>query len=278
MLKMQPDVSSSGQVTIRNQQSLPRMQARAQPPAIQFGSNQKLVNLQAHIQTSKQLFEQIQEIWRQTPSNGSATTDVTIPLAHRTRFIEAIQELQFDVMNQILHKEILELNGGRSQIQAVQKAIQAREECIRQIRQNDAEELSRQQISIENKEQAKLPSQEFLNEMATLIQNLRQLSIHVVEQIVLWRDQIRHIFVLSTKSSQKIARKRKVQAAIQLPYLLDSGDNYLLKMRDDTLDFNNLVSEKYFNFSERNCDPFLIQTSILPKKNVVAGGGLRSLQ
>ena len=49
-------------------------------------------------------------------------------------------------------------------------------------------------------------------------------------------------------------------------------------MRDDTLDFNNLVSEKYFNFSERNCDPFLIQTSILPKKNVVAGGGLRSLQ
>lgn len=44
-------------------------------------------------------------------------------------------------MNQILHKEILELNGGRSQIQAVQKAIQAREECIRQIRQNDAEEL-----------------------------------------------------------------------------------------------------------------------------------------
>ena len=114
--------------------------------------------------------------------------------------------------------------------------------------------------------------------MATLIQNLRQLSIHVVEQIVLWRDQIRHIFVLSTKSTQKIARKRKVQAAIQLPFLLDSGENYLLKMRDDTLDFNNLVSEKYFNFSERNCDPFLIQTSILPKKNVVAGGGLRSLQ
>lgn len=49
-------------------------------------------------------------------------------------------------------------------------------------------------------------------------------------------------------------------------------------MRDDTLDFNQLLSEKYFNFSERNCDPFLIQTSILPKKNLVAGSGLRSIQ
>lgn len=40
--------------------------------------------------------------------------------------------------------------------------------------------------------------------------------------------------------------------------MLDSGQNYLLKMRDDTLDFNQLLSEKYFNFSEKNCDPFLI--------------------
>lgn len=43
-------------------------------------------------------------------------------------------------MNQILHKEILDLNGGRAQIQSVEKAIQAREECIRQIRKNDEDE------------------------------------------------------------------------------------------------------------------------------------------
>lgn len=145
---------------------------------------------------------------------------------------------------------------------------------MRQIRKNDADEQA-----IASKEaEVYLPSQEYLNEMATLIQNLRQLSIHVVEQIVLWRDQIRHIFVLSTKSTQKIARKRKVQTAIQLAYLLDSGINYLLKMRDDTLDFNALYVNKFFNFSERNCDPFLIQTSILPKKNLAVGGGARSLQ
>jgi hypothetical protein len=42
-------------------------------------------------------------------------------------------------MNQIFHKEIMELNGGRAQIQAVQKAMEAREECMRQIRKNDAD-------------------------------------------------------------------------------------------------------------------------------------------
>jgi hypothetical protein len=73
--------------------------------------------------------------------------------------------------------------------------------------------------------------------MANLIQNLRMLSIHVVEQIVLWRDQIRHICLLSTKSGQKIARKRKIQSAIQLPFLTNEGFNYLLKMKEDTLDF-----------------------------------------
>lgn len=59
-----------------------------------------------------------------------------------------------------------------------------------------------------------IPPQQFMSDMATLVQNLRQLSIHVVEQIVLWRDQIRCIYLLSTSASQKIARKRKIQAAI----------------------------------------------------------------
>jgi ABC-type iron transport system FetAB ATPase subunit len=75
------------------------------------------------------------EIW-----NQSSSSDAQIPLNHRSRFIEAVQELQFDVMNQILHKEIQELNGGRAQIQAVQKAIEAREECMKQIRKNDIDE------------------------------------------------------------------------------------------------------------------------------------------
>lgn len=45
--------------------------------------------------------------------------NLTIPKNHRSRFIEAIQELQFDVMNQVLNKEIYELNSEKSQIQNV---------------------------------------------------------------------------------------------------------------------------------------------------------------
>ena len=58
----------------------------------------------------------------------------------------------------------------------------------------------------------------------------------------------------------------------------NDGVNYLLKMRDDVLDFNMLFSAQFFNFSDKNCDPFLIQTSILPKKNLAAGSGIRSIQ
>lgn len=57
---------------------------------------------------------------------------------------------------------------------------------------------------------------------------------------MLWRDLIRHICVLGTRNAQRLARKRKVQAAIQLAFLTDDGSNYLLKMRDDTLGFNQL--------------------------------------
>lgn len=56
----------------------------------------------------------------------------------------------------------------------------------------------------------------------------------------MWRDLIRHICVLGTRNAQRLARKRKVQAAIQLAFLTDDGSNYLLKMRDDTLGFNQL--------------------------------------
>lgn len=84
----------------------------------------------------------------------------------------------------------------------------------------------------------------------------------------MWRDQIKHICIISTKTNQKITRKRKVQNAIQLPFLTNEGINYLLKMKDDTYDFNQLFSNQFINFSDKNCDPFLIQASMLPKKSI----------
>ena len=59
--------------------------------------------------------------------------------------------------------------------------------------------------------------------------------------------------------------------------MLDNGDNYLIKMRDDTLDFNKLYMSAFFNFSEQNLDPFLVQTSITEKQNLTQGNGVRAL-
>lgn len=83
---------------------------------------------------------------------------------------------------------------------------------------------------------------------------LRTLSIRTVELIVLWRDQFRYLSLMST--NLKLARKRRAQQAIQVPYLIDpkmpegSFENYLLKMKHDTkwLAENSLISE-HFNTS-----------------------------
>ena len=65
---------------------------------------------------------------------------------------------------------------------------------------------------------------------------------------------------------------------MQLAYLHDDGVNYMIKMKDDTLDFNKLWVAAFFNFSESSCDPFFMQTSVRPKNQLAAGGGIRSLK
>ena len=67
-------------------------------PGIQgnFGSNKKSVNklqnMQEVIKMSKVLFTKLEECWNQGD----------IPLAHQTKYIEAIQEIKFDQMNLLL--------------------------------------------------------------------------------------------------------------------------------------------------------------------------------
>lgn len=46
-------------------------------------------------------------------------------------------------MNQIIIKEIQDIDQGKAQILQVMKAIVAREECISKIRSLDAEELTK---------------------------------------------------------------------------------------------------------------------------------------
>ena len=87
----------------------------------------RITNVQAHIVASKQLYLQLHNQWNQAqPVDG-----IVVPHSHQLRFIEAIRELQFDVMNQVILKEVENLQAGCAQIQVVERAVQARESCIR---------------------------------------------------------------------------------------------------------------------------------------------------
>lgn len=91
-----------------------------------------------------------------------------------------------------------------------------------------------------SKEEAKI------DELEKKLQKLRSVSIRIVEMVVLWRDQFRHMVQMS-RNLRPIEKRRKCQRVIQTPYLLDpqnasdaSCENYLIKMRHDTKDFNDL--------------------------------------
>lgn len=59
-------------------------------------------------------------------------------------------------MNQVVQKELLDFQSGRSQIQIVLKAIQAREKCILMIRDTDKAEKDKMlQTEAESKGETK---------------------------------------------------------------------------------------------------------------------------
>lgn len=104
----------------------------------------RITNVQAHIVASKQLYLQLHNQWNQ----AQPVDNIVVPHNHQLRFIEAIRELQFDVMNQVILKEVENLSAGCAQIQVVERAVQARENCIRQI-----VDLSQQQQASMQEEQ-----------------------------------------------------------------------------------------------------------------------------
>ena len=67
-----------------------------------------------------------------------------------------------------------------------------------------------------------------------MLQNLRQLSIYVVETIVVWREQMRYLAILN---EARRSRKQRVPDMI-IPFFDNrTGQNYLLKMKHDTSHF-----------------------------------------
>lgn len=110
-----------------------------------------------------------------------------------------------------------------------------------------------------------------------LLTNLRQLTIYTVEQVSLWRDQLRYLALLNP--SQKALKKHKLMpAATSIPYITCDNVNYLVKMRSDTTHFSQLPISKYFNFSENGRgDPLLIAPS-LQSRGVAAGSGIAAIK
>lgn len=99
-----------------------------------------------------------------------------------------------------------------------------------------------------------------IEELEDKLLKLRSLSIRTVELIVLWRDQFRYFALMTSK--QRLARKKRVQQAIQTPFLYapkesDYCENYLLKMKHDTKHFADLpLIKSNFNVGTQ-IDPFL---------------------
>lgn len=93
--------------------------------------------------------------------------------------------------------------------------------------------------------------------MAEQIQKIRKHSLEVVHKIAEWRNYFLHLYTLVTlkKPGNKLskqalltefdqrnfevqrARKKHIASALSLPFIVDDGVNYLLKMQEDTSDF-----------------------------------------
>lgn len=74
-------------------------------------------------------------------------------------------------------------------------SIKARDECIRHIEEISAREFSGQPVT-----------QEKIDHMVQEINDLRKLSIHVVETIVMWRDLFKQIGSLGVSQAKNLKR------------------------------------------------------------------------
>ncbi|EGR31943.1 hypothetical protein IMG5_099710, partial [Ichthyophthirius multifiliis] len=160
-----------------------------------------------------------------------------IPHFHRKYFSESIKGLPNIQIVQNVYKELKALNKDRSQIQICIKVIQARELCLENLKQQ-IEQLKGHQDEEKNN---------ILQQISQIINDLRILSLEVVEQILRWREMILHNHY----------KKNNLQN-LQLPFYYNDR-NYLLKMRDDLKIFKKSQLQYHVNLSVNTVsDPFLL--------------------
>lgn len=85
-----------------------------------------------------------------------------------------------------------------------------------------------------------------MDDLVQTVHALRMLSLNVIDRLVRWREQI--LFAYSIVKEEKTIHFRW------------NDENYIEKMKVDTLWMNQSHLSKYFNFSTK-CDPFLVLPS-----------------
>ncbi len=203
---------------------------------------------------------EIEKIWEEN----------SVPPNHRALFMDNVASLNAKVFCSIIAKEIDDFQKGSAPIQKVLKVTQAREECLSEIADYNKEHLVGQG-------EPPVVSQDKITYVAKLLNNLRTLSIHVVECIVLWRDQMRYVALLNQQKRGNTKKPKGLIPSLQIPFFTTEGKNYLVKMKTDTLNFVNLEMGKYYNFSSARSDPFLI-TASLNQSHFAAGSKISAIK
>ena len=159
---------------------------------------------------------------------------------HRSIFNEHLQGMSAEDFSPIIAKEIEDFGREKAAVQLANTGIVAREECIKHV------------TALEGALHDDGVPQEALTEAVNLLHSLRMLSLNVVECIVKWREQ------LLCMKAQVNPENTKSPAAI--PFLW-RGENYLTKMKSDTLFLAESAYSRVFNFSAKS-DPFLVFPSL----------------
>ena len=108
-----------------------------------------------------------------------------------------------------------------------------------------------------------------LEECINILHSLRMLSLHVVKCIIDWRKQLLYSYLMANQVNQgALSPDSQARKFKSIPFIWE-GENYLLKMKNDTHFLNDSEYGKHFNFSTKS-DPFLVFPS--SKHNAVGGG------
>ncbi|EAS06719.3 hypothetical protein TTHERM_00688590 (macronuclear) [Tetrahymena thermophila SB210] len=179
-------------------------------------------------ETIKNLKIQINNLWEEN----------NIPDFHRVLYVECTKQFKKKQFTTIIQQEIQSLKERKSFIQICLRALRARQQCLKTIREYILQEQENQQNLSEQSQ----------HKFGELIVHLRILTLNIVESILRWRDY------LSQLSS--ISSKQKMQ---NLKFLFQ-GENYLLTLQNDYSFICDSYLKNYFSFWSSTSDPFFLAT------------------